>query len=170
MQNCWSNGSLAVDWSGPEGPNGQRRGNSERSSLWDVISDNPDNLSPQELERTGERGQGWPASGVSIGHIEQDQDDLILCVFQGGQTLGAAYYDSDTSILHLMNDVADPEPDHKALIGLLATLEPAHLVVCHRQGPSFTSIVRRITAGTEDVEDDDGMDDEHRMHGQPFSI
>ncbi|CAH0391716.1 unnamed protein product [Bemisia tabaci] len=56
------------------------------------------------------------------------QEDIILSVFWKKGKLGAATFNTDTSMIHVLNDTIDSGPDYNILRALFLQTNPAHTV------------------------------------------
>ena len=73
-----------------------------------------------------------------------ESDDIYLCLFHCAQQLGAAFYNVSDGILYVMNDMADPAPQHRLVFSLLAQIDPKYLLVSSRHNESIGEQVKKF--------------------------
>ena len=84
------------------------------------------------------------------------EDDVILCIFNRGEKLGAAFYDVEDATLHVINDRIDPNYRQKSfqfLESLVRQINPAHLIVSASQGKDVLTTVRQLCGLNPSEED-----------------
>ena len=81
---------------------------------------------------------------------------MLLCIFNRGEKLGAAFYEVENATLYLMDDKIDPNysrSSYELLRHVVRQINPAHLVVSAGQGNDILLILRQLCglATSEDV-------------------
>ena len=86
---------------------------------------------------------------------ETRDDDVLLCIFNRGEKLGAAFYEVENATLYLMSDkieINSSSLSNELLRNVVRQINPAHLVVSAGQGNEILLILRQL-CGLVDSED-----------------
>lgn len=76
-----------------------------------------------------------------------EEDDVIMSIFNRGEKLGAAFYDVENATLHTISDKIDPNYGDKSyglLKKLVRQINPAHLIVSANQSKDVLEVLHQL--------------------------
>ena len=79
---------------------------------------------------------------IERSHVEE-ADEIYLSLYHQAGNLGAAFYNVTEGVLYIMNDLADPAPQHKLVFSLLSQIDPKFLLVSSRHNDTIGEQVKQ---------------------------
>ena len=74
----------------------------------------------------------------------EESEDVYLALYHQAGHLGAAFYNVSEGVLYVMNDLADPVPQHRLVFSLLAQIDPKFLLVSSRHNDTIGEQVKQM--------------------------
>ena len=120
-------------------------------------------LSSEQEETTDIRSEVGAHSNV------EEPTEVYLSLFHQAGYLGAAFYNVAEGVIYIMNDIADPAPQHRLVFSLLTQIDPKYLLVSSRHSDTIGEQVKTVEEDDENSRSQTANSQSRSRNDQRFS-